>query len=327
MMRIVGLLAVALLLVNVYAEEPAFKPDYGEYTEEDDSEVVPLNEENFDELVFEEDAIWMVKFYAPTCGICKIMKKDWDALAEYVIDEEYDVNIGKINVRENRELSQKYNIGKLPGIILFRDGEVYPLPQARNSRSSYEYVVWALDSYEEIHNIEQERIAEEKRKEEEMDAKSNVEVLTVNNFEATTTDDIWFIEFYGPKCGYCKRFRPTWESVADWVNENPQDPPIHIAKIDAVDGHTYTYKMKANPWPRLKMIRDGMVYTYPEPREIVEVEDYIAWATEGYKENNDGEAFEVPWNQDTARRLKSRKGKKKKRRKKKTTTAPSHDEL
>ncbi len=66
---------------------------------------------------------------------------------------------------------------------------------------------------------------------------SNVVDLTVANFEhltqassGSTTGD-WFVEFYAPWCGHCKRLMPIWEEIAD-ILKNEDNSYVNIAKVD-----------------------------------------------------------------------------------------------
>ena len=75
-------------------------------------------------------------------------------------------------------------------------------------------------------------------KEENQEVKvSNVVELTVANFEhltqassGSTTGD-WFVEFYAPWCGHCKRLMPIWEEVADAL-KSEDNSYVNIAKVD-----------------------------------------------------------------------------------------------
>ena len=75
-------------------------------------------------------------------------------------------------------------------------------------------------------------------KEENHEVKvSNVVELTVANFEhltqastGSTTGD-WFVEFYAPWCGHCKKLMPIWEEVADAL-KSEDNSYVTIAKVD-----------------------------------------------------------------------------------------------
>ena len=45
---------------------------------------------------------------------------------------------------------------------------------------------------------------------------SPVVKLNKDNFQSLVLDskDLWFVEFYAPWCGHCKKLAPTWEKVA-----------------------------------------------------------------------------------------------------------------
>eukprot|EP00961_Rhodomonas_salina_P134863 1814097-Rhodomonas_salina.1 len=67
-----------------------------------------------------------------------------------------------------------------------------------------------------------------------------VKVLTNENFEhltqastgATTGD--WFVKFYAPWCGHCKRLVQPWEELAQQLKEERANGEAHavIAKVD-----------------------------------------------------------------------------------------------
>lgn len=59
-----------------------------------------------------------MKFYSPCCGQCKVVAKEFK-------DNPIDVPVEDINVMDNPELAEKYNVRGLPTMILLNDkGEV-----------------------------------------------------------------------------------------------------------------------------------------------------------------------------------------------------------
>lgn len=76
---------------------------------------------NFDQEVLQSDKLTVVDFWAQWCGPCLALGPTIDALAtEY----EGKVNIGKVNVDENPNLSINYGITSIPCILFIKNGEV-----------------------------------------------------------------------------------------------------------------------------------------------------------------------------------------------------------
>ena len=79
-----------------------------------------FNEENFEKEVLKSEGIVLVDFYADWCGPCKMMSPVIDTIAE----ENGNVKVGKINVDENPDLAEKYNIMSIPTIMVFKAGNL-----------------------------------------------------------------------------------------------------------------------------------------------------------------------------------------------------------
>jgi thioredoxin 1 len=75
----------------------------------------------FDDEVLQSSQPVLVDFWAPWCGPCRQIAPLIDELA---VQYEGKVKIGKVNVDENPETAQKYDIMNIPTLLLFRNGQV-----------------------------------------------------------------------------------------------------------------------------------------------------------------------------------------------------------
>jgi len=65
----------------------------------DETEVVVLKNDNFEELVMTSDEMWFIEFYAPWCGHCKQLAGVWAELAKWL---KGTAKVAKCNAEENR---------------------------------------------------------------------------------------------------------------------------------------------------------------------------------------------------------------------------------
>jgi len=82
--------------------------------------VKELDEKGFKELIKSDKPV-MVDFWAVWCGPCK-------ALAPYIdqIAQEFQGKalFGKVNIDDNMQLAEEYEVSSIPTIMIFKDGQM-----------------------------------------------------------------------------------------------------------------------------------------------------------------------------------------------------------
>ena len=81
---------------------------------------VYFSDADFTEKVLKSHKPVLVDFYAEWCGPCKMAAPMVDKLAETYADK---ILIGKVNVDENQEAAQKYNVMSIPCMVVFKGGQ------------------------------------------------------------------------------------------------------------------------------------------------------------------------------------------------------------
>lgn len=85
------------------------------------SNVIEVNEENFEAEVIKSETPVLVDFGAVWCGPCKMLDPIVDELAE---DWNDDVKVVKVDVDHNPGVAMNYQVMGVPTLMLFLDGEI-----------------------------------------------------------------------------------------------------------------------------------------------------------------------------------------------------------
>lgn len=83
--------------------------------------VLQITNQNFEEEVMKSDKPVLLDFWAAWCGPCKMVGPIVDDVAGEVGTS---AKVGKVNVDEEQELAQKFNVMSIPTLVVIKDGKV-----------------------------------------------------------------------------------------------------------------------------------------------------------------------------------------------------------
>lgn len=82
---------------------------------------IAVDHNNFQKEVLESENKVIVDFWAPWCGPCQMLGPIIDEIGDELKDQ---VKVTKLNVDENPELSNQYNVHSIPAVLIFEKGEL-----------------------------------------------------------------------------------------------------------------------------------------------------------------------------------------------------------
>lgn len=66
------------------------------------------------------------------------------------------------------------------------------------------------------------------------------------------SDDIWFVEFYAPWCGHCKKLAPEWEQAATSLKGE-----VKVGAVDATAYQSLAAQYQVQGYPTIKVFLPG----------------------------------------------------------------------
>ena len=85
------------------------------------SEVLHINDADFETVVVQSDIPVLVDFWAPWCGPCKMIAPILDEIAPEFAGK---VKIVKINVDDNQLVAGQFGVRSIPTLLLFKNGRL-----------------------------------------------------------------------------------------------------------------------------------------------------------------------------------------------------------
>ena len=81
--------------------------------------VLHVDQNAFEQLKKSEKTV-LIDFYAEWCGPCRMV----GPIIEEIANEREDIVVAKINVDEQPELAQQFNVYSIPTLVVMRDGKI-----------------------------------------------------------------------------------------------------------------------------------------------------------------------------------------------------------
>ena len=81
--------------------------------------MIELNKASFKEKVLEEEERVLVDFNADWCGPCQMMKP----VLEEVEKEAGEGRVFSVNIDENEDLAEEFEVSSIPCLVVFRGGK------------------------------------------------------------------------------------------------------------------------------------------------------------------------------------------------------------
>ena len=85
------------------------------------SEVLHINDADFESIVVNSDIPVLLDFWAPWCGPCKMIEPVLDELAPEFAGK---VKIVKMNVDDNQTTPAQFGVRSIPTLLLIKNGQV-----------------------------------------------------------------------------------------------------------------------------------------------------------------------------------------------------------
>ncbi len=94
--------------------------------------LIKVTEENYDREVGMSDKPVLLDFYADWCPSCRSIGPIIDQIAK----ERNDIKVAKINIEEQKEMSDKFGVKSIPALFVIKNGTIANRSVGAKSKSA-----------------------------------------------------------------------------------------------------------------------------------------------------------------------------------------------
>ncbi|KAK7208035.1 thioredoxin-like protein [Myxozyma melibiosi] len=208
------------------------------------SNVIEVNDKDFDKVVLNSGVPSLVEFYATWCGHCKNTAPIYEQLADSYESKKDKIQIVKIDGDRNRKAAKKYGIEGFPTFKFFDGKGSDPINYEKGR------------SLEQFQDFISENTGMKSPKPKA--PPSAVTMLDDRNFKKLALDpnkDV-LVAFTASWCGHCKAMAPAYEQAAGVF---AGDKDVIIAKVDctAPEARSISEEFEIKGYPTIKFFPKG----------------------------------------------------------------------
>uniref|UniRef100_A0A1L8DU79 protein disulfide-isomerase n=1 Tax=Nyssomyia neivai TaxID=330878 RepID=A0A1L8DU79_9DIPT len=245
------------------------------------SDVVDLTPANFDRLVTQGDAVWIVEFYAPWCGHCKSLVPEYTKLATALKGV---AKVGAVNADEHKGLAGQFGVKGFPTLKIFGVNRKSPNDYSGGRTADAMADVVLAEVQRKVKAALGGKTGGGGGDSGSGGKTDDVIELTDANFDklVLNSDDVWLVEFFAPWCGHCKNLAPHWAKAATDLKGK-----VKLGALDATVHQQKASEYGVQGYPTIKFFPGGKkdrssVQDYDGGRTS---SDIVAWAQDKYVEN------------------------------------------
>uniref|UniRef100_A0A336KFI3 CSON002835 protein n=1 Tax=Culicoides sonorensis TaxID=179676 RepID=A0A336KFI3_CULSO len=232
-------------------KEPPPPPPPEPAWEDEPSEVVHLNDENFKPFLKKKTHV-LVMFYAPWCGHCKRTKPEFVKAAEKFVDDPR-IELAAVDCTKYQALCGVYNVKGYPTIKYFN--YLKNVRDYSGGRTEADFVKFLSDpdAAETVDNTPKEEPFGD------FPGVEKVLILSETNFdEEIKKYDQVLVMFYAPWCGHCKRMKPDFAKAALML-ETEQLTGSKVAAVDCTVHRKLSERFQIQGFPTMKLFEKGQL--------------------------------------------------------------------
>ncbi|KAL5280364.1 PDIA6 family protein [Megaselia abdita] len=240
-------------------------------------EVVELTPSNFDKLVTKSDEVWIVEFYAPWCGHCQQLVKEYSKVAKALKGV---VKVGAVDADAHKSLGGQFSVRGFPTIKIFGANKNSP-SDYNGQRTAAGFAEAALSEAKKIVNSRLGGGGSSGSS--SSNSKDDVIELTDDNFDklVLNSDDVWLVEFFAPWCGHCKSLAPQWAKAASELKGK-----VKLGALDATVHQSKAAEYGIRGYPTIKYFPAGKK-TKSDAQEYDggrQASDIVTWGLDKYED-------------------------------------------
>ncbi|KAJ3597001.1 hypothetical protein NHX12_003401 [Muraenolepis orangiensis] len=99
-----------------------------------------------------------------------------------------------------------------------------------------------------------------------------VEELDDTFMETKGQQEIWLIEFYSPRCAFCRQLDPVWDAIGAELRS--LGSPVSVGKTDATAHTGLAKEFRVRGYPSIVMLKDNVQFHYHGPRTKDHIFDF-----------------------------------------------------